>query len=627
MWAVLKAHHKIKFPDQHTIMDGDKANKFENITMQFINEWLPNPSPVSVVVTSVTVLSQSLVSENVKNRNLRSSEMRFLQLVVPELEVEIEVVGSILPRKPSDDFSFSQAVTEVFMNRFDLYTATLRKGMLLSNDVYPRTPLENYDVLTPNNDKSNNSNSSNKMTLIICILAGAAIVFVSIAFFILRKPGLSSDNSENEYINYQVHSPEPSPVKNLNDHFPDPILDIDFSKDKIFTQGNTMTPLQPPLASEGTIIYPPSANDTPNGLALPTKSPRNLPRPKTCSGLSTAVKIHGVNGQRTPKSIGTPRTPRSQGFEMSYNIPNYPAAPIRIPNTRSTSIGHEQNIQDDGSSSPTLFSRNDLENYRYKNLDPNEHFGDEDLSRIDHQMLGIEVKNTMSRNMSAGSRNTPSGRTDHQMLGRNSSGNNAPFYPNPQSIQSSLSGRDRSMVTGRTPSFSANSFDLGIANNMLGDQFDTASFRSKHSNSTRDDDITMVSSIGGAGSIQHTMSGESGRSSRKMLIQTSLASDSSAIGAASRQSFDTRMSVPREIYDAYAPPGPLGVVIDTTVDGPVIHSMKTNSPLINLVHIGDVVVSIDDIDTRSMTAATLTRLMARKSQQPQRKITLRNMDR
>jgi len=52
------------------------------------------------------------------------------------------------------------------------------------------------------------------------------------------------------------------------------------------------------------------------------------------------------------------------------------------------------------------------------------------------------------------------------------------------------------------------------------------------------------------------------------------------------------------------PPGPLGVVIETTVDGSVIHSMKTNSPLINLVHIGDVVVSIDDIDTRSMTAAT-----------------------
>ena len=78
----------------------------------------------------------------------------------------------------------------------------------------------------------------------------------------------------------------------------------------------------------------------------------------------------------------------------------------------------------------------------------------------------------------------------------------------------------------------------------------------------------------------------------------------------------------RELYDCYAPPGPLGVVIDTTPEGPMVHSLKPTSRLAGLLQRGDLVVGLDDIDTRGMTAATLTRLMAKRSQQAQRKITL-----
>ena len=76
------------------------------------------------------------------------------------------------------------------------------------------------------------------------------------------------------------------------------------------------------------------------------------------------------------------------------------------------------------------------------------------------------------------------------------------------------------------------------------------------------------------------------------------------------------------LYDVFAPPGPLGIVVDTTRDGPVIHSMKSTSPLLGLICPGDLIVGLDDIDTRSMTAATLTRAMAKQSQEPERKITL-----
>jgi len=80
------------------------------------------------------------------------------------------------------------------------------------------------------------------------------------------------------------------------------------------------------------------------------------------------------------------------------------------------------------------------------------------------------------------------------------------------------------------------------------------------------------------------------------------------------------------LYDIFAPSGPLGIVVDTTRDGPVVHSMKANSPLQGLVTPGDIIVGLDDMDTRSMTAATLTRLMAKRSSQSERKITLLAVD-
>lgn len=76
------------------------------------------------------------------------------------------------------------------------------------------------------------------------------------------------------------------------------------------------------------------------------------------------------------------------------------------------------------------------------------------------------------------------------------------------------------------------------------------------------------------------------------------------------------------LYDVFAPSGPLGIVVDTTRDGPVVHSMKPTSPLLGLINPGDLIVGLDDMDTRSMTAATLTRLMAKRSHQAERKITL-----
>ena len=60
-----------------------------------------------------------------------------------------------------------------------------------------------------------------------------------------------------------------------------------------------------------------------------------------------------------------------------------------------------------------------------------------------------------------------------------------------------------------------------------------------------------------------------------------------------------------------APPGKLGIVIDTTLEGPVVHKVNGQSPLEGSLFPGDIIVAIDDVDTRAMSASAITALMVR----------------
>lgn len=80
-------------------------------------------------------------------------------------------------------------------------------------------------------------------------------------------------------------------------------------------------------------------------------------------------------------------------------------------------------------------------------------------------------------------------------------------------------------------------------------------------------------------------------------------------------------SAPHTTFVTYASPGPVGVVIETTKDGPMVHSVRSTSQLLGTVMPGDIIIGLDNIETRELVAPALTRLMARKSQQEQRKIT------
>lgn len=87
------------------------------------------------------------------------------------------------------------------------------------------------------------------------------------------------------------------------------------------------------------------------------------------------------------------------------------------------------------------------------------------------------------------------------------------------------------------------------------------------------------------------------------------------------EEMDTYMDVPFTTFITYATPGPVGVVIETTRDGPMVHSVRPTSQLLGTVMPGDIIIGLDNIETKELVAPALTRLMARKSQQERRKIT------
>jgi len=74
-----------------------------------------------------------------------------------------------------------------------------------------------------------------------------------------------------------------------------------------------------------------------------------------------------------------------------------------------------------------------------------------------------------------------------------------------------------------------------------------------------------------------------------------------------------------------APPGKLGIIIDTCSEGPIVHGVKVGSPLEGLIFKGDLIVAIDDEDTREWSAHFLTKLVAKKSKMT-RKITVLRSD-
>jgi len=87
---------------------------------------------------------------------------------------------------------------------------------------------------------------------------------------------------------------------------------------------------------------------------------------------------------------------------------------------------------------------------------------------------------------------------------------------------------------------------------------------------------------------------------------------------------DPNAATTKEVFlDIYAPPGKLGVVIDTPDDGaPVVHAIKDSSVIANKLQVGDKLVAVDDEDVRTMTAINVSKLISRKGANATRKLSV-----
>ena len=75
--------------------------------------------------------------------------------------------------------------------------------------------------------------------------------------------------------------------------------------------------------------------------------------------------------------------------------------------------------------------------------------------------------------------------------------------------------------------------------------------------------------------------------------------------------------IPEREYSISAPPGLLGLILESNnIDGrPIVNSIKPFSALVNRVFVGDRLVSVDNEDVSTMTASTVSQLIASKQHQ------------
>jgi len=120
--------------------------------------------------------------------------------------------------------------------------------------------------------------------------------------------------------------------------------------------------------------------------------------------------------------------------------------------------------------------------------------------------------------------------------------------------------------------------------------------------------------------------GVSGGAAGAAVVAGAAAVGASAGGSYSDdESFEAqyRNNYREEKLEVFAPPGKLGVVIDTPNDGaPIVHAIKDSSVIANQLQVGDKLIAVDDDDVRSMTAIKVSKLISRKSANATRKLTI-----
>lgn len=141
---------------------------------------------------------------------------------------------------------------------------------------------------------------------------------------------------------------------------------------------------------------------------------------------------------------------------------------------------------------------------------------------------------------------------------------------------------------------------------------------------TVDYDYSKAYGGGGDASVVSSAGGTFGDNTRQSTgIDAAGAAARTALGASFDSESQFQTNVKESVLVINAPPGKLGVVIDTPDDGaPVVHAVKDSSVISDQIRVGDKLVAVDNEDVRSMTAIKVSKLISRKSANPSRKLTV-----
>jgi len=127
-------------------------------------------------------------------------------------------------------------------------------------------------------------------------------------------------------------------------------------------------------------------------------------------------------------------------------------------------------------------------------------------------------------------------------------------------------------------------------------------------------DTSVVSSVGG------TLGSQTAATAPGAGVVDASFSDDASFDAHYQ---DPNASVKEVALEVWAPPGKLGVVIDTPNDGPpVVHAIKDSSPIADKLQVGDKLVAVDDENVTNMTAIKVSKLISRKSANSTRKLSI-----
>ena len=86
-----------------------------------------------------------------------------------------------------------------------------------------------------------------------------------------------------------------------------------------------------------------------------------------------------------------------------------------------------------------------------------------------------------------------------------------------------------------------------------------------------------------------------------------------SVAGSPQRSISSALKATMEEFDVEAPPGKMGIVIDTTLEGPMIHTVKPGGPMDGKMFPGDIIVKINGEETKAMNSTAINAIMVKTS--------------